>query len=203
MALFFYCPECGHKVDDNSPQCIYCGLRFVEQSVIDCPECGHEVLGSAKRCLYRGHDLPERPPNGERASQAEQKQHETELALVLARIALEWERERKKYMVKGIFVSGPEVPTNGNALAVSMLMGMSGIVLAIVITCVATDPKDGLLEGGFLGAPFLFAGLIVGVWYYYKAKVYDRAEAGYQRKRRTAMEKHNASHRTAPDESAS
>jgi hypothetical protein len=159
------CPECGHKVDENSPQCRYCGRRFVEQSATDCPECGHEVVASAKSCPYCGLDLTERPPNGDRGSQADRRHRQTELELALTKIDLEWERKRPEYMVKrGRFQGGLAVPTKAGALLGSILLGMFGV--GIAIACVVTDPEYGLLVGGFWGGLLLLTGLIFGGWYY-------------------------------------
>jgi len=196
------CPECGHRVDDAREQCIYCGWKIGEQSVIDCPKCGHQVRGLAKTCPGCGADLPEKLANGDRLSQADRRLRRTELELELARINLEWERERQRHLVnRGIL--GRQAPTKSMASWCPVGMGIFGIAIGILYAVAHSDPAVGLCIGGFCAVLLLVLGLVSGRLLYRKAVEYEGAEAFYLQRKKAVRAKLRARDQAQPNEPAS
>lgn len=54
MALI-NCPECGHRISDQSTSCINCGLPSSKMIlIINCPECSEPVYSQAPSCSNCG-----------------------------------------------------------------------------------------------------------------------------------------------------
>jgi hypothetical protein len=145
-----------------------------------CPKCGHPISAEAVSCPACGGKLGEL------------------LAIVqmqaeLNRIDLEWERERKKYMIS---VEGETPSTPGSRTSVFwvsliwiLLNGIGGVYFWTV------GDNDSMACCAIFGV----VGIFVGLWSYGKAHEYEHAEAAYRRRRRQAEERYGGQAKTEDD----
>ena len=67
MALI-NCPECGHRISDQSTSCVNCGLPSSKMIlIINCPECSEPVYNQAPSCSNCGFPIA-KPASLEKAS---------------------------------------------------------------------------------------------------------------------------------------
>jgi hypothetical protein len=146
-------------------------------ALIDCPECGHQVSDAAETCPSCGVRLIDQTA-------------ELQLQLALSQIELQWESDRRRYMMHTKY--GQEVvPKKWGAAVVAVLSVVGGIACGIWIS--SLDPVQNPAAPGlgvFFAGLIIVIGLGVSLWSYSKADAYEQAEAEYLRKKEAARSKY-------------
>jgi hypothetical protein len=135
------------------------------------PECGHQVSDKAETCPACGMTF-----TGQFAQWALQAE--------LDRVDLDWERERKRWIVRSLW--GKEfVPNPGQGVVGSVALG------AMALCFVFAGARTGAAAIGLAFGSFF---LVCAIWNYLysarKAAGYDRAEAQYERNKEAAGAKY-------------
>ena len=111
---------------------------------------------------------------------------EVQLDLELTRLDLDWERERKRYVVHSNY--GQEVvPKKWAAVVVGVLSLMAGILIGGCLS--SLDPvanPDAPTVGIFFAVWVIVIGGGVSCWCFVKATAYEEAHATYLRKKEEA-----------------
>jgi len=147
----------------------------------DCPECGHQVSDRAETCPSCGIKLTD---------QLARSQYEAELA----RIDLEWERERQDYMVQ---IRGRRFLPEKRDTLIGTVVGVAFLVAICVGVPIWIVLDEGTELLGVAG-PFFGICLLVGLgglvclhcYLYSKASAYEDAEAAYWLSRKDAFSRY-------------
>jgi hypothetical protein len=137
------------------------------------------------------------------AHDRERRLRQTELELELARIDLEWERERPKYVDRNPLSGREVVPTKAKAVVAGA--GLATIAVAYAFAQMVIHPKAGLVEGVVIALVFLVLlsyFLFTGISMYSKAVDYQRAEAAYQQRREEVKARYERKDEGQPDQSS-
>ena len=106
----------------------------------------------------------------------------------LARIDREWAIEREKYMVTGQH-GRRIIPTTGAGIGSAIGIGVVGVIWTIMSFAITGGAPD---EGPFAIAKLVFplfgvavtvGGIVMGIYVFNKAEVYNAAFAEFQRRR--------------------
>ncbi len=160
-------------------------------ALVNCPECGRKVSDQADSCPACGRRLSDRLTK-------------VELEAEMNRIELEWEKERRKHMIRRIGHLDLVVPTKTDTVIKMVVFGLV-IVGLFGGFIVALPGGNGVAYQLvlFILLPLLALDFGLGLNHFLKAAAYEKAEAAYQQRRDAAEAKYEVEARTRSDEPSS